>query len=362
MSRAGLRWLTLAALALTLSGCARSAPPTGAAPPVQGSQESNDRSIADFYRGKTVRVIVGFSPGGGYDTYTRLIARYLGNYIPGNPSVVVENMPGAGSMVAANQVYNTLSKDGTVIGNIAGTLVLEQLFRTDGVQFDASRFRYLNVPVRETYAMVVHSRTGITSIQEITGPNGKPVVLAGIPGTGVEQGALLMREALGGNIKVVSGYEGTSVVRLAIEGGELDGFVNSWQSIKITNLDDVVNGNWVVLADINEQPTRDMPAHPPLLKDIGQTEEQRQLVRLGLLYPNQIGKVYVAAPEVPEPRAAALENAFKQVFADKAFQEEAEKTRLELDPLWSEEIKTIVANILNTPEDTRAKLQRILKP
>ncbi len=365
MIRNALRWLALAAVLATFNGCTRPAPATGAAPAGQGSpvsQEASERAVADFYRGKTVRLIVGFAPGGGYDTYTRLISRFLGTYIPGNPTVVVENMPGAGSLVAANQAYNTLPKDGTVVANIAGTLVLEQLFKTEGVQFDALKFHYLNVPVRETYTMVVHSRTGVTKIDDITGPSGKQIVLAGIPGTGVEQGALLMREALGGNIKVVSGYEGTSAVRLAIESGELDGFVNSWQSIKITNLDDIVNGNWVMLADINEQVTKDMPVHPPLLKDIGQNEEARQLVRLGVLYPNQIGKVYVAAPEVPEARAAALENAFKQVFADKAFQEEAEKARLELDPLWSADIKQIVTNMLNTPDDVRAKLQRVLKP
>src|SRR5581483_8290675 len=131
--------LALAASMLALASCSRSQTPASSS-----ARSSNpaaaEPAVADFYRGKTVRLIVGFSPGGGYDSYTRLIARYLGTYIPGNPNVIVENLPGAGSIIAANQTYNSLPKDGTVVANIGGPLVTEQLFQTDGVEYDASKF------------------------------------------------------------------------------------------------------------------------------------------------------------------------------------------------------------------------------
>jgi tripartite-type tricarboxylate transporter receptor subunit TctC len=349
-----------ALLLAVLVGCTRSAaPPTGAAP---ASQPADEQAVANFYRGKTVRLLVGFAPGGGYDTYSRLIAHYLGNYIPGNPTVIVDNVPGAGSMVLANQVYNTLPKDGTAIGNISGSLVLEQLFHTDGIEFDATKYRYVAVPIRENYLLFVHSRTGITKLDDVRGPNGKQLTLGGIPSSTVEQSALLMRDGLGLNVKVVSGYEGTSQVRLALENGEVDGFFNSWQSVKVTNPDEVKNGVWNVLADVNDQPTKGLPVKAPTIGEIAQTDEQHQMLRFGVTYPNEFGKVYVIAPEVPAARAAALENAFKKTFEDKDFLTEAENTRLDIDPIFGDDIKKMVTELLGMPEALRTKLQSVMKP
>ncbi len=350
-------WIAFLALVLAV-GCTRTAPTTGSAPASQAPD-----AVASFYQGKTVRLVVGFPPGGGYDTYTRMIARHLGKYIPGNPMVIVENVTGAGSMVAANQVYNTLPKDGTVVANIGGPLVLEQLFKADGVQFDAAKFRYLAVPVRDGYVFVVHRRAGVTSLDEIMGPTGKQISLAGVPSSGLEAGALLFKEVLGANIRFVNGYEGTAPARLAIEGGEVDGFINSWpSSVKLTNFDDVKDGTWVVLADVNTEPTKDLPVRAPTLGQIGSTEEQRQLLRLGLLYPNAFGKVYVAAPEVPEARAQALEAAFKQAFQDPELLAEAAAAKLDIDPFFGNDIKKLVVELLTMPEATRTRLQAAMRP
>ena len=133
----------------------------------------DEKAVASFYRGKTVRIVVGFSAGGGYDQYSRVIARHLAKYIPGNPAVIVDNMPGVGSIIAANHVYNAAPKDGTVIGNISGPIVLEQLFGAPSVQFDMGKFRYLAVPVSESYMMIVTKRTGITKFDELRGEKGK---------------------------------------------------------------------------------------------------------------------------------------------------------------------------------------------
>ena len=170
----------------------------------------DEKAVADFYRNKTVRIIVGFSAGGGYDQYSRLIARHLAKYIPGNPPVIVENMAGVGSIIAANHVFNVAPKDATVIANISGPIILEQLFANPGVQFDLAKFRYLAVPVSETYVLVVTRKPGVTKFDEIIGPKGKQVTFGAIPGSTVEHGAILIRDLLGGNLKVVSGYKGTA--------------------------------------------------------------------------------------------------------------------------------------------------------
>src|SRR5215207_2200296 len=165
-----------------------------------GAKPSYDeKTIADFYRGKTVRIIVGFSAGGGYDQYSRLIARHMSKYIPGNPAVIVDNMAGAGSIIAANHTFNAAPKDGTVIGNISGPIVLEQLFGSPSIQFDMAKFRYLAVPVSETYLFIVTKKSGVSKFDELIGPKGKQVSIGAIPGSTVEHAPILVRDVLGAN-------------------------------------------------------------------------------------------------------------------------------------------------------------------
>ena len=167
----------------------------------------DEKAVADFYRGKTIRIVVGFSAGGGYDQYSRLIARHLSKYIPGNPAIIVDNMAGAGSIIAANHTFNAATKDGTVIGNISGPIILEQLFANPAVQYDMAKFRYLAVPVSESYIMVVTRKPGVTKFDELIGPKGKQVTFGGIPGSSVEHAPVLARDILGANIKLVLGYK-----------------------------------------------------------------------------------------------------------------------------------------------------------
>lgn len=203
----------------------------------------NDKAVADFYRGKTVRIIVGFSAGGGYDAYSRVIGRHLHKHIPGNPSVIVENMAGAGSIILANHMFNVAPKDGTVIGNFSGQIILEQLFANPAVHYDLAKFRFLGVPIGESYLLIATRKSGVTKFDELLGSKSKQITVGGIPGSTVEQGPLLMRDLLSANIKVVSGYKGTADVRLAMESGELDGIMNSWESSKVTSLDRIMNGD-----------------------------------------------------------------------------------------------------------------------
>ena len=191
----------------------------GTAPALAAERRSaniDERSVADFYRGKVVRIVVGFPPGGGADVYSRVLARHLGRFIPGNPTLAVTNMPGAGSIIAGNHIFNAGAKDGSEIGMLNGAVILEQLFGNPGVHFDMARFRYLAVPVTETYVMVVTRRSGITRFSEVVGANAKQAVLGAIPNSTLEHAPILLREAVDANLKVVSGYKGSAEIRLAL--------------------------------------------------------------------------------------------------------------------------------------------------
>ena len=327
-----------------------------------GKTSYDEKAVANFYRNKTVRIIVGFTAGGGYDQYSRLIARHLSKYIPGNPNVIVDNMAGAGSIIAANHVFNAAPKDGTVVGNVSGPIILEQLFANPAVQFDMGKFRYLAVPVSETYVFIVTRKPGVTKFDEILGANGKQVTVGGIPGSTVEHAPVLSRDVLGANMKIVLGYKGTADVRMAIDSGEVEGFFNSYTSLKITSFDKMKSGEWLVLAQFSEKPIKDLivPNVPTLLQ-IAKNNEQSLLLKFGTSTPNDFGKVYVVPPGTPADRAAALEKAFENAFADKELQADAAKGKLEIDPIFGDEIHKLVAEFLGMSPDLKNKLQTALK-
>jgi len=322
----------------------------------------DEKAVADFYRGKTVRIVVGFSAGGGYDQYSRLIARHLAKFIPGNPNVLVDNMAGAGSIIAANHTFNAAPKDGTVIGNISGPIILEQLFGNPAIQFDMAKFRYLAVPVSETYVMVVTRKPGVTKFDELLGPKGKQVIVGGIPGSTVEHAPVLARDILGANLKMVLGYKGTADVRMAIESGEVEGLFNSYTSLKITSFDKMKSGEWLLLAQLSENPIKDLIIpNVPTISQIAKNDEQRQLLKFGTSTPNDFGKVYVVPPGTPADRAMALEKAFEKVFTDKELQVDAVKGKLEIDPTIGEDIHKLVVEFLGMSPDLKNKLQTALK-
>jgi len=333
-----------------------------AAQPEPAKPGFDEKAVADFYRGKTVRIVVGFSAGGGYDQYSRVIGRHLSKYIPGNPNVLVDNMPGVGSIIAANHVYNAAPKDGTVVGNISGPIVLEQLFGAPSVQFDMAKFRYLAVPVSESYLMIAVKRAGITKFDDLRGEKGKQLNVGAIPGSTVEHAPILVREVLNANLKIVSGYKGTADVRMAMDAGEVDGFFNTWTSSKVTSMDKVKSGEWVLLAQMCEKPMKDLIVpNVPTIPMIARSEEQRLLLKYGTSTPNDFGKVYVLPPGVPADRAAALEQAFARAMKDKELLAEADKGHLDFDPLIGNSITKLVTEFLGMPADLKNKLQTVLK-
>ena len=326
-----------------------------------GGASHNEDDPATFYKGKTVRIVVGFPPGGGYDSYSRVIGRHLGKHIPGNPTVIVDNMAGAGSIVAANYVSNVGPKDGTIVGNVAGPIILEQLFGNPGVQFDMAKFRYLAVPVPEVYLMLVNRRSGITKLDELFGAKARQATFGGVPNNTIEHASLLMRDVIGANIKVVSGYKGTADIRLAMDSGEIDGFFNTWTSAKIAALELIKNGDWVILAQLADTPLHDLPfSKIPTIGAIAKNDEQRELLRLGAAIPSQFAKMYLMSPGVPLERAGALESAFIKTFQDRDFLKDAEKGKIEIDPLSGAKTRALVSQSLAMSGGLKARLKSVL--
>jgi tripartite-type tricarboxylate transporter receptor subunit TctC len=341
-------------------------PAASTAPTFSAQQEnlaSSHRAVEEFYRGKIVRIVVGFPPGGGADVYSRLIARHLGRFIPGNPTVIVTNMPGAGSIIAGNYVYNNGVTDGTEIGMLNGAVILEQLFGTPGVNFDMARFRYLAVPVNETYVMIVTRRSGINSFRELVGDNAKQAVLGAIPNSTLEHAPVLLRDTLDAKLKIVSGYKGSADIRIAVDSGEISGFFNPWSTVKPSSADKFNSGEWSVIAQLTDQPLHDLPAKDiPSIPDLTKDESRRMLLRYGASAPNQFGKVYMVPRTIPGDRAAALEAAFAKTLSDKTFLREAEKGKLEITPIYGETIQRIVNEFLGMPPSIKEKLKRSIKP
>jgi tripartite-type tricarboxylate transporter receptor subunit TctC len=327
------------------------------------SETFNECIVADFYRGKVVRIVVGFPPGGGADVYSRLIARHLGRFIPGNPTLVVTNMPGAGSIIAGNHIYNSAAKDGSEIGMLNGAVILEQLFDNPGVHFDMAKFRYLAVPVNETYVMIATRQSGVARFSELLGANSKHMILGAIPNSTLEHAPILLRDALDANLKVVSGYKGSADIRLAIDSGEIGGFFNPWSTVKPSSPDKFTNGEWSVLVQLTDQPLRDLPSsNIPTINELTKDESQRMLLRYGTSAPNRFGKVYMLPRTVPADRAAALEAALVKTLADKTFLSDAAKGKLEITPIYGETIQSIVTDFLAMPPAIKERLKRAIKP
>ncbi len=325
------------------------------------STASDEKAVADFYRGKTVQLVVATGAGGGFDIYSRLIAPYLSKYIPGNPTVIVDNKPGAGHMIGMNYVYNTAPRNGLVIGNATGGLAIAQLFGARGVEFDMTKLDYLGIPATETMVMIVSRDASVQAFEDLLRPDGKQLVLGGTgPGSLQEDLPVLLRDVLHANIKVVSGYEGTNTMKVAMERGEIQGFFNTWESSKSTDKARFDNGEWLLLTQFAETPHRDLPNVPGILS-FARTEDERQALLYGGVMRNLI-RPYFLPPGVPAERVRALQEAFQQTMADPDFLAQAERSGLDISPLSGDEVKRSFVAFLSMPDDVKARLRPLLQP
>ncbi|HVO95153.1 MAG TPA: hypothetical protein VMT22_20020 [Terriglobales bacterium] len=316
-------------------------------------------TVEDFYKGKTVQFIVGGSAGGGYDTYTRLIARYFAQYVPGKPSTVVQNMPGAAMLISANYLYNTAPRDGTVIGHWSGPLILQHMMGNPAVQFDGRKFGWVGMPTADSLICITTERSGIKSAEDWRRAKARVKLGAIGPGTSGTDDTKLMAAATDFPLQLVEGYKGTADIRVAAEQGEVDGTCAfGWQSAKVTWANALRERQIHVVLQTTLEPHPELKG-VPLAVDYAKTEEGKKLLRIaGDLYGKQ--RLYSLPPQVPEPRVRVLQKAFFSALKDPQLLAEAEKAKLEIDPVDGPGIEKMVNGLYEIEPAIVNRVKQIL--
>ena len=320
------------------------------------------RAPADeFYKGKTVTFVVGFSAGGGFDTYTRLIARHIAKHVPGNPTVVVENKAGAGGMIAANYLFNQAPHDGTVIGNWIGPLVLQQVLGNKAARFDGRQFGWLGVPTPDSGVCALTKASGINTMDDWF-KSTRPIKIGGTaPGSTTDDVPRLVQAALGLPMKLVEGYRGTSKVRLAAESGEVDGGCWAWQSIKPTWAKGLQSGEVHIVLQSIDKPHPDLK-NVPLAIQYAKTDEARTLLEVASGIYAKGARPYTVPPGVPQERLGLLQKAFMDTMRDPDLLKEAEKSQIDVDPIDGPTIAKLMAGLYDLSPAFKTKLTEVLVP
>jgi tripartite-type tricarboxylate transporter receptor subunit TctC len=313
---------------------------------------------SDFYKGKQIRLISHAPPGGGYDAYARVMARHLPDHIPGRPTVVVENMPGANGLTATNYVYNAAPRDGTVIGSVSASIPTAKLLRAEGANFDVNKFSWLGNITRETFVGFVWHTAPAQTLEEA---KTKEVVMGGVAvGAASVDYTILAKELFGYPFKLVTGYPGANEVKLAIEKGELQGtFATAYSDIRSTRAAWLKDNLIRIIVQHGFQKNPKLPG-VPLFMDLAKTEADRQAVAL-LVSRQDLSKPYFAPPEVPADRLALLRRGFDDTMKDPAFLAETDKMGLEVDgPMSGEELAKVVASLSDTPSAVVDRVEGLL--
>jgi len=316
--------------------------------------------LAASYEGKTIRIIVGYSAGGGYDTYARVIARHMGKHIPGNPSIIVENMTGAGSLISANYLYKIAKPDGLTIGHFNGGLFFNQLMGQPGIEFDATKFEFIGAAVTEDCAFAFTKASGITSMEKWMASK-TPVKMGGVgPGAYAPDNVIrIVKAALSLPIQLITGYKGTADIRLACESGELAGTTWGWASMRVTWRKAIESGEVVIVLQAVPKPLPDLPK-VPLAIDFAKTDEARQMIELGIHNPGLFARPFVLPPKTPKENVHILRKAFLDTLKDKEFLAETEKSKLDLKPVTGEELEKAVSGIFKMDPGMVSKMKDIL--
>jgi len=319
------------------------------------TQGARSAGVEDFYRGKTVSLLIGYSVGGGYDAYGRLLARHFGKHLPGNPNVVPQNMSGAGSLKAANYLYSVAPKDGSVIGTFSRSQGIAPLL--DKAEFDSTKFTWLGSVTDEVSLCVTRHDAPVKTFSELLVT---PATFGG-EGAGSDPNifALLYRNVFGAKIKIVTGYPGTNEIQLATERGEVDGLCGlSWSTLKgryphwLTGK----KANILVQAGIKKQP--ELP-DVPSASELAKQADQRQILQL-ILIGQAMARPFAAPPGIPADRKAALIAAFERTTKDPDFLAEAEKLNFEVNPVSADKLDALLAEAYATPKDVIAKAAKAM--
>jgi tripartite-type tricarboxylate transporter receptor subunit TctC len=320
---------------------------------------AQDDAVADFYDGQVVEMYIGFSVGGGYDTYGRIVARHIGKYIPGNPTVVPVNMEGAGSLKLANWLYNAAPKDGLSMGVISRGVPFEPLIgNREAARFDASKFTWIGSTTDEVSVCAAYTRTGIDQFEDLYSQE----LIVGGTGSGADADVFpkIIEGVLGAQFRLVSGYPGGNDIEFAMERGEVDGRCGwSWSSIVATKQRLLDEGTIQILLQLALRKHPDLP-DVPLVMDLAKTDEEREILQL-IFVRCVLGRPFLAPPGIPPERAAALRAAFDATMKDPDFLREAATMRLEITPISGNEVQELVAEVFQTPNEIVERTRALLR-
>jgi tripartite-type tricarboxylate transporter receptor subunit TctC len=322
------------------------------------AQATAQESVAQFYQGKTIRLIVGVAVGSGYDINARALARHLGEHIPGKPTIIVQNQPGSGSVSMTNQLYNSGPFDGTVIGAAFGGMPTAPLLTPEGVKFDPNKLIWLGSTNRETHVTYLWNTSPVNNYEDIK--KREVVVGAQAPGTTQYDFPLVANAIFGTKFKIVTGYGGTPQIHLAMERGEIEGNgASAYTTIKALNSDWIKDKKIKIIAQWALRPNPELPGVPSIL-DLAKNDADKAALLL-VLARLDFGRPFFVPPNVPADRVAALRKAFDDTMKDPAFLAEAEKLKLEIDPLNGVQMTKLVADVLATPKDVVQRVRNIFE-
>ena len=315
-------------------------------------------AVETFYKGKILDLYIGFTSGGTYDTYSRLVAQFMGDHIPGKPKIVPKQMVGAGSRAAATHIFNIAPKDGTQLATADQALAMQQVLNDPGIQFDANKFIWIGNPIADNNTMAAWTASGVTSIDEAK----KREFVVGANGiTASAQYPQAMNVLLGTKFKIITGYPGGTDINLAMQRGEVAiRGQNSWSSWKSQHMDWIQAKQITILVQIGLTKDKELP-DVPLLMDLATAPDDRAALKL-LSAPTTIGRPIFTTPGVPRERVEALRAAFDATMKDPAFLATAAKANMDLNPVSGDELQRIVADLFATPPSAVLRLKEILAP
>ncbi len=309
-----------------------------------------------FYKGKTIRILVGTASGGDYDTQARLMSRHLPRQIPGQPPVIVENMTGAGGMNMVNFLYRLAPKDGTYLGVVPNNFPAQQWAGGGGIQFDVVRFKWIGGLTKETSTMVAWAASGIRTLEDamsrevVAGATSRGAITYSFPA--------MLNTLVGTRFKIVLGYTGGSEVNVAMERGEVAARLNSWSSWRATKPDWIKNGLINVL--VQAGPRHPDLANVPSLEDMAKSDADRKIMDIALI-GNKLGRPVAAPPETPDDRVSTLRDALRLLVKDPLFLAEAKKLNMELDPTFGEQMQREIEAVMKVSKDYLPRAREFLE-
>jgi tripartite-type tricarboxylate transporter receptor subunit TctC len=323
-----------------------------------GTVPASAQSSADFFKGKTVALIVGFGTGGGYDTYARLLARHYGRHLPGKPNMIVQNMPGASGIKSGNYIYEVAPRDGSVISIFNKSMPTYEVLERPGVRFKSRELNWLGSIEAANATMIVMASSGIKTLADA---GKREVILGAVSASGsMAFYPAMTNRLLGTKFKIISGYPGSKAITLAMERGEVEGVGSPpWTSWVSTTPQWVKDKKINVLAQLGLKKDSSIPG--PLLTDLAKDEKSRKIIEL-VSTDIAIGRPVVAPPKVPSARVEAMRRAFDAALKDKKLLDDAARLKLDISPDTGETVEKLVANMIDTPKDIIAEAKDAIEP